>query len=137
MLIEWQFKSLYSRVCFLSYIPYGNPYVQSSCSRYTCCVIDLILPPINLYTQRGWHISESGLCENIYIKSSSCLTENTLHLHYKHTLLMLFLEIIAVYCESRAQPVLHCVCSMHRARRYTRLRIFLLMFAIPKCLTHI
>ena len=27
--------------------------------RYTCCVIDLIPPPINLYTQRGWHISES------------------------------------------------------------------------------
>ena len=26
--------------------------------RYTCCVIDLIPPPINFYTQRGWQISE-------------------------------------------------------------------------------
>ena len=25
--------------------------------RCTCCVIDLISPPVNLYTQRGWHIS--------------------------------------------------------------------------------
>ena len=29
--------------------------------RYTCCVIDLITLPINLYTQRGWHISEGEL----------------------------------------------------------------------------
>jgi len=26
----------------------------------SCCVIDLIALPINLYTQQGWHISEFG-----------------------------------------------------------------------------
>jgi len=30
-------KSLYSRVCFLSYIPYGNPCVQCDCSRLLVC----------------------------------------------------------------------------------------------------
>jgi len=30
-------KRLYSRVCFLSYIPYGNPCVQSDCSRLLVC----------------------------------------------------------------------------------------------------
>ena len=30
--------------------------------RYTFCVIDLIPPPINLYTHRGWHISVLYFC---------------------------------------------------------------------------
>ena len=49
-------KSLYSRVCFLSYIPYGYPCVQSDCSRLLVCA--RVHVPVYLYTQRGWHISD-------------------------------------------------------------------------------
>jgi hypothetical protein len=31
-------KSLYSRVCFLTYIPYGKPCFQPDCSRLLLCV---------------------------------------------------------------------------------------------------
>ena len=38
-------KSLYSRVCFLSYIPYGNPCVRSDCSRLlVCACVHVFIP---------------------------------------------------------------------------------------------
>ena len=38
-------KSLYSRVCFLTYILYGKPCVQSDCSRLlVCACVHVFIP---------------------------------------------------------------------------------------------
>jgi len=51
-----------------------------------------------------------SLCEK-YIKSSFCLTENTLHLHYKYTLLMLFFKNNRYLFLTAVRSQFYTVCS--------------------------
>ena len=57
-------KSIICYLCFMQHAWscyfFYHPLIKII--RYTCCVVDLTPPPINLHTQRGWHISEADSC---------------------------------------------------------------------------